>query len=35
MTLGHTYVITYVRKVRMYGRTGVTLNATAIITAGA
>ena len=32
---GQTYVITYVRKVRTYGRTGVTLNAPAIIMAGA
>ena len=32
---GQTYVITYVRKVRTDGRTGVTLNAPAIIMAGA
>ena len=30
-----TYVRMYVRKVRTYGRTGVTLNAPAIIMAGA
>ena len=32
---GQTYIITYVRKVRTDGRTGVTLNAPAIIMAGA
>ena len=32
---GQTYVITYVKYVLTYGRTGLTLNAPAIIMAGA